>query len=538
LKWAGLNTSYEAQIKSVWRSTVYPQAGGGLSFEQFWIQALHDGVFESKTAPAASGAAFNQATVAGAAAAVARRYKANATGFELSLYEKVSLGTGAMANNPWLQEMPDPVSKACWDNYACISQKTAKELGIKQNDLVSIEVTGKPAIELPVLVQPGQADNTVSVAIGYGREKAGKSADGVGKNAYTLASVVNGNLSFAGEVKVSKASGSREIAQTQTHDTVMGRRAVLQETVLAAYKKDKKAGRYFPKVETSEGAVKPTDISLWDGYAKPNHSWGMVIDLNSCTGCGACVIGCQAENNIPVVGRQEVINRREMHWIRIDRYYSSDADPEDWKAIEIASANPEVTFQPMLCQHCSNAPCETVCPVLATTHSTEGLNQMTYNRCVGTRYCANNCPYKVRRFNWFKYFDNDNFDYHFNNDLGKMVINPDVTVRSRGVIEKCSFCVQRIQDGKLLAKKERRRPYPDEIQVACAQACPTGGIVFGDMNDPESSISKLLKGESDARAFQVLEEINVRPQISYLTKIRNKDEEPKPVAHQEPKQEA
>jgi Fe-S-cluster-containing dehydrogenase component len=256
----------------------------------------------------------------------------------------------------------------------------------------------------------------------------------------------------------------------------------------------------------------------------------MIIDLNSCTGCGACVIGCQAENNIPVVGRQEVINRREMHWIRIDRYYSSDAEVDDRKGLEVASSNPEVVFQPMLCQHCSNAPCETVCPVLATTHSTEGLNQMAYNRCVGTRYCANNCPYKVRRFNWFKYFDNDNFDYHYNNDLGKMVINPDVTVRSRGVIEKCSFCVQRIQEGKLTAKKERRRPKPDEIQVACAQSCPTGGIIFGDMNNPESTISKLLKEENEARAFQVLEEINVRPQISYLTKIRNKDEEAKPVA--------
>ncbi|GAB3267719.1 TAT-variant-translocated molybdopterin oxidoreductase [Larkinella harenae] len=530
LKWAGLNPSYEAFIKSYWRTNLYPQAGKGASFDQFWIQSLHDGVLELN-APAAAAGTFNAGSVASAAAGIAQRYKANATGLELSLYEKVGIGTGAMANNPWLQELPDPVSKACWDNYACLSQKTATELGLQQHDLVTVEVTGKPAIELPVLVQPGQADGTVSIAIGYGREKAGKSADGVGKNVYPLASVVNNLTQFsATDIKINKAGGSRTIAQTQTHDTVMGRRAVIQETVLSAYKKDVKAGRYFPKVVTSEGPVPTTDISLWKGYEKPNHSWGMVIDLNSCTGCAACVIGCQAENNIPVVGRQEVINRREMHWIRIDRYYSSDAEVDDRKGMEIASANPEVVFQPMLCQHCSNAPCETVCPVLATTHSTEGLNQMTYNRCVGTRYCANNCPYKVRRFNWFKYFDNDNFDYNFNNDLGKMVINPDVTVRSRGVIEKCSFCVQRIQDGKLTAKKERRRPKPDEIQVACAQACPTGGIVFGDMNDPESTISKLLKEENEGRAFQVLEEINVRPQISYLTKIRNKDEVAKPVA--------
>ncbi|GAB3895823.1 TAT-variant-translocated molybdopterin oxidoreductase [Larkinella knui] len=531
LKWAGLNSDYEAFIKNYWRTTVYPQAGSGLPFDQFWIQSLHDGVLELKTAPATAAGTFRPETVAAAAAAVAQRYKPTATGLELALYENVSIGTGAMANNPWLQELPDPVTKACWDNYACLSQKTARELGVEQNDLVTIEVTGKTAIELPVLIQPGQADGTVSVAIGYGREKAGKSADGVGKNAYPLASVSANSVLFAAtDVKITKAGGSRAIAQTQTHDTVMGRRAVIQESILAAYKKDPKAGRYFPKVVTSEGPVSPTDITLWKGYEKPNHSWGMIIDLNSCTGCGTCVISCNAENNIPVVGRQEVINRREMHWMRIDRYYSSDAEAEDRKGLEVASANPEVVFQPMLCQHCSNAPCETVCPVLATTHSTEGLNQMTYNRCVGTRYCANNCPYKVRRFNWFKYFDNDNFDYHFNNDLGKMVINPDVTVRSRGVIEKCSFCVQRIQEGKLTAKKERRRPEPDEIQSACAQACPTGAIIFGDMNNPESTISQLLKVENEGRAFQVLEEINTRPQISYLTKIRNKDEEHKPVA--------
>ncbi|RAK02169.1 molybdopterin-containing oxidoreductase family iron-sulfur binding subunit [Larkinella arboricola] len=531
LKWAGLNSNYEAFIKSYWRTNIYPQAGGGKSFEQFWIQSLHDGVVELRSASTGSAGTFNAGAVATAAAGIAQRYKPNATGLELALYEKVGIGTGSLANNPWLQELPDPVSKACWDNYACVSQKTASELGVNQHDLVTVEVAGKPSIELPVLIQPGQADGTVSIAIGYGREKAGKSADGVGKNVYPLATVSGNSVLFtATDVKINKAGGSRTIAQTQTHDTVMGRRSVIQETILSAYKKDSKAGRFFPKVETSEGPVPAADLTLWNGYEKPNHSWGMVIDLNSCTGCAACVVSCQAENNIPVVGRQEVINRREMHWIRIDRYYSSDAEPDDRKGLEVAAANPEVVFQPMLCQHCTNAPCETVCPVLATTHSTEGLNQMTYNRCVGTRYCANNCPYKVRRFNWFKYFDNDNFDYHFNNDLGKMVINPDVTVRSRGVIEKCSFCVQRIQEGKLTAKKERRRPKPDEIQVACAQACPTGGIIFGDMNDPESTISKILKEEHDARAFQVLEEINVRPQISYLTKIRNKDEVAKPAA--------
>lgn len=530
LKWAGQSADFQAYLKNFWRTNYYGQATGFSSFEAFWLKCLHDGVFEPNKGKAASGATF-AGNVAQAGAAIAQRYKPT-TGMEVALYEKVGMGAGSVANNPWLQEMPDPVSKACWDNYASMSLKTAKDMGVAQNDMVNVTVNGK-SVELPVLVQPGQADNTVSIAIGYGREKGGKAANGVGKNVMPFASFgSNAILYTAFTAKVEKGSGRREIAQTQTHDTVMGRRAVLQEARLADYAKNPKAGRYEPKVVTSEGPSDPTDITLWNGYGKPNHSWGMVIDLNSCIGCGTCVVACNAENNIQVVGREEVINRREMHWMRIDRYYSSDAEAEDFSALEIASANPEVTFQPMLCQHCSNAPCETVCPVLATTHSTEGLNQMTYNRCIGTRYCANNCPYKVRRFNWFKYFDNDNFDYHFNNDLGKMAINPDVTVRSRGVIEKCSFCVQRIQEGKLTAKKERRRLMPDEVQTACAQSCPTDAITFGDMNNPESTISKVLEVENEGRAFHVLEEINVRPQISYLTKIRNKDEAPKQESRQ------
>lgn len=525
LTWAGKPSDYQTYLKNYWEENFFTEETGFSSFEKFWVQSLNAGVFEPNKDQVAGGGASFAGNVAAAGAAIAQRYKPT-TGMELALYESVGIGTGAMANNPLLQELPDPVSKACWDNYAALSQKTAQDMGLAQNDMVTVSVNGK-SIDLPVLVQPGQADNTVSVAIGYGREKGGKSANGVGKNAYPLAMVADGFVMYtAFNAKVEKASGSHVIAQTQTHDTVMGRTAVLQESVLASYQKNPKAGRHEPKVQTSKGPTDATNITLWDGYGKPNHSWGMIIDLNSCIGCGTCVVACNAENNIQVVGRQEVINRREMHWMRIDRYYSSDAEPEDYSALEVASANPEVTFQPMLCQHCSNAPCETVCPVLATTHSTEGLNQMTYNRCVGTRYCANNCPYKVRRFNWFKYTDNDNFDYQYNNDLGKMSINPDVTVRSRGVIEKCSFCVQRIQEGKLTAKKERRRLAPDEIQTACSQSCPTEAITFGDMNNPESSISKVLMVEQQGRAFHVLEEINVRPQISYLTKIRNKDEEP------------
>ncbi|GAB3169866.1 TAT-variant-translocated molybdopterin oxidoreductase [Telluribacter humicola] len=524
LTWAGLPANYHEYLRSYWRRNIFTQGGAG-DFDQFWMKALHDGVFERKATTAAT-ASF-AGNVDAAASSIARTSAAagSASGIELIIYEKVGMGTGRWANSPWLQEFPDPMTKATWDNYAKLSKKTAEELGIKQGDLVRVESKGGYAVELPALIQPGLANGTVAVAIGYGRAKAGKAGNGVGVNVYPMATFVGGFLSFyPGNVNVTNTGGYRELAQTQTHETVMSRESVIQETILSAYQKNNAAGRFIPEVETSEGPVVAPDLSLWNGHKYPNHSWGMVIDLNSCTGCGSCVISCQAENNVPVVGRQEVTRRREMHWIRIDRYYSSDAEEGDFQGQEIASENPAVVFQPMLCQHCSNAPCETVCPVAATTHSHEGLNQMTYNRCVGTRYCANNCPYKVRRFNWFKYFDNDNFDYHFNNDLGKMVINPEVTVRSRGVIEKCSFCVQRIQEGKLTAKKERRRPIDGEIVTACAQSCPTSAIVFGDLNDPTSLVHQLtLVERKGGRGFQVIEEINTRPQITYLVKVKNVD---------------
>ncbi len=513
LKWSEANVAYADLLQSNWTANYLK----GKS----WTQVLHDGVHEM-------GSSVSSATpsgdVAAAAASIAKNYKANNSGIEFITYEKVGIGTGSQANNPWLQEFPDPISKACWDNYAAMSQATATSLKLKSFDVVKVAVKGKE-FELPVLIQPGQANDTVAIAIGYGRTKAGKSADGVGVNVFPLVgTMATATITATGE--------ENKIGQTQTHETVMGRTAVLQESVLANWQKNPKAGKHIVEIETSEGPKTPTEITLWNGHERKNHAWGMVIDLNACNGCGACVVSCQAENNIAVVGRKEVIMRREMHWMRIDRYYSTDIDTDGMSALdralegglEVASANPEVTFQPLMCQHCNNAPCETVCPVLATTHSSEGLNQMTYNRCIGTRYCANNCPYKVRRFNWFKYFDEgDKFDFHFNNDLGKMVINPDVTVRSRGVMEKCSMCVQRIQAGKLEAKKERRRPGSNEIQTACSQSCPTGAITFGDMNDQTSDIAQLISHEKDGRLFYMLEEINVLPSVSYLTKIRNKD---------------
>ncbi|MGL4630182.1 MAG: TAT-variant-translocated molybdopterin oxidoreductase [Leadbetterella sp.] len=508
LTWSGKSSDYYAYLKESWSS---------IQGSTPWEKILHDGVHETPNTTI-SGASFS-GNLSGVNAATKK-----SGGIELSAFESVTMGTGAQANNPWLLETPDPVSKVTWENTAAFSAATAHELHLEKGDWVSLEANGKK-VELPVLIQPGQANGTVSVAIGFGRTDAGKAGNGAGQNILPLV----GQAGWAGNVAVTKTKSGYTLAQTQTHETYMGREAVVQETVLSEYVKNAKAGRFEPKIETSNGLKHPYSISLWNGHDKKNHSWGMVIDLNTCTGCAACVVSCQVENNVAVVGKTEVARAREMHWIRIDRYYSSDAPQEEgysisgFKDMEVASANPEVVFQPLMCQHCSNAPCETVCPVLATTHSSEGLNQMTYNRCVGTRYCANNCPYKVRRFNWFKYFENDNFDYHFNNELGRMVINPDVTVRSRGVIEKCSMCVQRIQSGKLTAKKEKRRPVDGEIETACSQSCPTGAITFGDILDPESKVHQLLQTEKEGRAFQLLEEINVIPQVSYLVKVRNKD---------------
>ena len=534
LKWAGNNTDYYTYLQENWRNTLFRVQTRILDFHTFWDRCLFDGVLEFSAAPlpeeaGEEGMAF-VADLASLSNSINQNYQPDNPGLELVLYQKVSIGSGRQANNPWLQEMPDPISKACWDNYLTISQAMANELGIRMvestTQKVNLSVNGQ-TVAVPVLIQPGQAVGTVGLAVGYGRTLAGKVGNNVGVNAYPFAGKVDEHYVYfnTADIQVTPIGESYEIAQTQTHETYMGRETVIQEATLAAYQENPMAGRFVYELATSEGKTDPEDISLWHGHRYPNHHWGMVIDLNSCTGCGACTIACVAENNIPVVGKKEVLMRREMHWLRIDRYYSSDAPVDDLKGLEKASENPDVTFQPMLCQQCNTAPCETVCPVLATTHSSEGLNQMTYNRCIGTRYCANNCPYKVRRFNWFKYHDNDRFpeNLSMNNDLGKMVLNPDVTVRARGVMEKCTFCVQRIQAGKLEARREGRNVRDGEIVTACASACPTDAIIFGDMNDPDSRVSQLLQEEVQGRAYHVLQEIRTLPNISYLTKIRNKE---------------
>jgi molybdopterin-containing oxidoreductase family iron-sulfur binding subunit len=544
LVWAGQPAAdYFEFVKENWRNWFFK--GQALDYQSFWDKCLYDGVFEQPVT--GSGSASFAGNVSGAASAIESNYKSAA--FELVIYENGTVGNGSQANNPLLQELPDPITKAVWDHYVTVSPKDAAGISFSESftKYANVTANGK-TLKVGVLIQPGQAQGTIGIPLGYGRTKAGKVADNIGQNAYPLIGLTNGSLSYnVSDVNFSITEESYQIAQTQTHNTVMARQTVIQETLLDNFKdgsyltnKDK----YKPHVNTWKSETHQADpekMTMWKNHDYNNHHWGMAIDLNTCTGCAACVVACNVENNIALVGRDEVINRREMHWLRIDRYYSSSAPVDDWKGLEEAADNPEVVFQPMLCQHCNNAPCETVCPVAATTHSSEGLNQMTYNRCIGTRYCANNCPYKVRRFNWFKYHDNSQFESvntSQNTDLGKMVLNPDVTVRSRGVMEKCSFCVQRIQLGKLNAKKEKRPMADGEVVTACQASCSTGAIVFGDMNNPESKISKLLKirpldperphindKESDnPRAYSVLEEINVRPNIFYLLKVRNKEE--------------
>jgi molybdopterin-containing oxidoreductase family iron-sulfur binding subunit len=542
LKWAGNNTSYYDFLQEDWQATFAAQGAEG-DFQSFWDKCLYDGVYEKMAVSEESEPMVFEGSgdISAAASAIGKTYTAQGSGAELIIYTKVGIGSGAFANIPWLQEMPDPISKATWDNYLTVSQKWANENGLTMSEgstqLANVTSNGM-TFTVPVLIQPGQADGTFGLALGYGRTAAGRVGNGVGVDAYALIDASKGYVDYnvTEGVSVSLSGESYRIAQTQTHQTYMGRDFVIQEATLDEYKEDPSAGRYHPEIYKDGEFVKPSKISLWSGHKYSQHHWGLAIDMNSCTGCSACTVACQVENNVAVVGKQEVLNRREMAWIRIDRYYSSPDSATSNDELEKAADNPEVTFQPMMCQHCNNAPCETVCPVVATTHSSEGLNQMTYNRCIGTRYCANNCPYKVRRFNWFKYHDNKDFagvNTAQNDDLGKMVLNPDVTVRARGVMEKCSMCVQRIQAGKLTAKREGRKMKDGDVNVACAVACPSEALVFGDMNDPQSRVSKMLKIEENStdavkevneeRAYHVLEEINVSPNVWYFTKIRNKD---------------
>jgi molybdopterin-containing oxidoreductase family iron-sulfur binding subunit len=528
LKWIGSSQSYYDYVKSYWNTSVLK----GKS----WNQALHDGVAVNASTTEIT---TNEVNIAGAASALASSIRESA--LELSLYTKVSLGNGQMANNPWLQELPDPITRTTWDNYLLMSRIDAEANGLKNwtvsngalnGDKVNVTVNGVTVKDVPVYIQPGQAKGSVGLALGYGRSKGINDNMSIGVNAYPLYQNFNAHQA----VSIEKVEGIHEFACVQLQHTIMGREEeITKETTLADFvSKPKSEWNSAPHVSQDHQLVGIEKIDLWEKFDDTiGTKFNLSIDLATCTGCAACVIACHAENNVTVVGKHEIRVSRDMHWLRIDRYYTSDMTVEKGKeegiygsagffdAQEHPSDDPEVTFQPVMCQHCDHAPCETVCPVAATSHGRQGQNQMAYNRCIGTRYCANNCPYKVRRFNWFKYFDNNEFDFNMNNDLGKMVLNPDVVVRSRGVMEKCSMCIQMTQATILKAKKEGRPVKDGEFQTACSNACSTGAMVFGDINDSESKVSH---AKEDDRTFKLLEFVGTKPNVFYQLDVRNTNE--------------
>ena len=532
LRWSGNTTSYYDYLKTFWSAEVL----GG----QSWNQALHDGFF-AKTAEAT----VSESSVdLSAAAAALNASKAN--GFELNLFSSTALGDGKQANNPWLQEFPDPITRAAWDNYLTMSIADAKALGftnpVQDNGSINgnyakVTVNGVTIENIPVMVQPGQAPGSIGLALGYGRTHGMKDVMHVGVNAYPFYS--NGmNVQYG--VTIERTSGAvHEFACTQVQKTIAGRHDILKEATLKEYltvePKDHKNGWNIPAmVSYDHQETEASKVDLWDEHNREiGHHFNLSIDLTSCTGCGACVIACHAENNVPVVGKDEVRVGRDMHWLRIDRYYSSEIETREealkagktggelFEVLERSAENPTVAFQPMMCQHCNHAPCETVCPVAATSHGRQGQNQMAYNRCVGTRYCANNCPYRVRRFNWFNYSDNNEFDFNMNNEYGKMVLNPDVVVRSRGVMEKCSMCIQMTQATILKAKREGRPVEAGEFSTACSAACTTGALAFGDVNNEKDEVAKLVE---DKRAYHVLDYLQTKPNVVYQVKVRNTNE--------------
>ncbi|RIA10852.1 quinol:cytochrome c oxidoreductase iron-sulfur protein precursor [Flavobacteriaceae bacterium MAR_2010_72] len=546
LKWTGNDKSLHDYIKDTWNEGIL----GGSSFNQ----ALHDGVYvgsisASEIETVETDETIEEVPTSGNAARALAASVSEGSGLELTLYTKIGMGDGQQANNPWLQEFPDPITRTSWDNYLTISKSDAAELGLTNENVANGALNGSYAevnvngvsLTVPVIIQPGQAKGSVGLALGYGRSAGLKDEMKTGVNAYALYQ----NFNSTQNVTVAVVSGTHEFACVQLQNTLMGRGDIIKETTLEVFNtKDKDYWNAIPVVSLNhkETPVTSPDVDLWDEFDRSiGHHFNLSIDLNACTGCGACVIACHSENNVPVVGKTEVRRSRDMHWLRIDRYYSSeDTFKEDntkkkefsgltgdkgslggFGEMEDPADNPQVAFQPVMCQHCNHAPCETVCPVAATSHGRQGQNHMAYNRCVGTRYCANNCPYKVRRFNWFLYAQNDEFDYHMNDDLGRMVLNPDVVVRSRGVMEKCSMCIQKTQKTILDAKRDGREVKDGEFQTACSSACNNGAMVFGDINDKQSKVAKL---KEDNRMYHLLESVGTKPNVMYQTKVRNTTE--------------
>ena len=531
LSWNGNSTSYYNYLKNYWSTGIL----GGSS----WNSALQNGTFKKSInqetvseEDSSSDENTNTVNLNVAASALAKT-KTNV--LELALYTKVGLGDGQQANNPWLQELPDPITRVSWDNYLLVSRADAEAMSLKNwtvdngalnGDLVDIDVDGVVVKNVPVYIQPGQTKGSVALALGYGRTEGMQEEMMTGVNAYPLVNKVGSN------VKITKASGEHQFACVQLQHTMMGRDEITNETSLSDFvNKPKQEWNPTPMFSLDHQEVTVAEAALYDKFGtKVGPHFNLSIDLATCTGCAACVIACHAENNVPVVGKKEIRVSRDMHWLRIDRYYTSDMTREKGleQGIEGSGAyfeaqthpedQPSVSFQPVMCQHCANAPCENVCPVAATSHGRQGQNQMAYNRCVGTRYCANNCPYRVRRFNWFKYANNSEFNFNMNNDLGKMVLNPDVVVRARGVMEKCSMCIQMTQATILKAKKEGRPVNTGEYQTACTDACSSGAMSFGDINNHDENVAKL---QEDNRTFKLLEFVGTKPNVIYQVKVRN-----------------
>jgi len=489
-------TVYHEFMMRRWEKEVFPALKPRADFKAFWYSAIHDGVVVQEVT-AAQPLRFN------AAALDAVEPAAAVPGILLALRENHFLGDGRFANNGWLQELPHPVSKIVWDNYAALSPATARELGVEHADLIEI-ASPQGKLTIPVGVQPGLADKFVSIELGYGRTNAGPIGSGVGANATVLLDRegITGSRMLR-DVRMAKAAGKVDLVSTQEHHSLDDeflkdlhiKREIIREGTLRQYEKDPEFLQHR----------RPELFSISKEVEYKGVKWAMAIDMNKCLGCNACVSGCNVENNIPVVGKEQVRKGREMQWIRIDRYYAGP--PE----------TPTLSHQPMLCQHCDGAPCENVCPVVATTHSADGLNQMTYNRCVGTKYCSNNCPYKVRRFNFFNFRDHV-ADGYYGEEPVSLMHNPEVTVRSRGVMEKCTFCVQRIMEARQHAAERGHPLKGNDVKTACQDACPAQAIVFGDMNDPESEVSRYRKHNL---GYYVLEEVNTRPNVTYLAKLRN-----------------
>ncbi len=469
---------------------LYPQA---TDFEAFWRRSLHDGVVPG-SAFAPRGVAVDQNAVRDSALALAERQRQGGDSgrLELNIRLDPTVHDGRFANNAWLQELPKPWTRLTWDNAVHVSPRTAEALGVTNEDVVTLSAGGR-RVTGPVWILPGHADGAVTIHLGYGRRRSGRVGDGTGFDAYALRT--SGAPWHLPGVTVEKTRGRHRLASTQDHHSMEGRPFVRSAT-LAEF-------RAHPEFAREMGEDPPTELTLYPGFEYKGNAWGMVIDLGACLGCNACVVACQAENNIPIVGKEHVLNGREMHWIRIDRYFGGDLDA------------PVIDQQPVLCMHCEQAPCEPVCPVTATAHSDEGLNDMAYNRCIGTRYCSNNCPYKVRRFNYLQYTDKKT-------PVLDLLRNPDVTVRNRGVMEKCTYCVQRINQARIAAERESRPIRDGEAVTACQQVCPTRAIVFGNLNDPESAVAKRRR---DPRTYGILTELNTRPRTTYLAKLTNPNPE-------------